>query len=244
MSGAQARPSPAGNYVFDRNTDHCLPDLPVEHTTASDVHGPGDLIQAASSALTRVASEPSTAPPLKPVVASAGTALQRGGSLVQGAVGSASASRQAPEHASVNICLAEVEDLVCAWQNKVRLDARIGRGLPDAKCDPAGLQNALVNLILNARDAGPDGALVSISAAAIVQGTDTFVELRVKDSGIGMTRDTMLRAFEPFFTTKGTGLGGVGLTMVKHFVEQHGGGVNLESALGSGTTVILRLPAI
>ncbi|MFQ6186284.1 ATP-binding protein [Sinorhizobium meliloti] len=138
----------------------------------------------------------------------------------------------------------EVEDLVCAWQNKVRLHARIGQGLPDAKCDPAGLQNALVNPILNARDASPDEGLVSLSAAAIVQGTDTFVELRVKDSGIGMTRDTMLRAFEPFFTTNGTGLGGVGLTMVKHFVEQHGGGVNLESALGSGTTVILRLPAI
>jgi signal transduction histidine kinase len=59
-----------------------------------------------------------------------------------------------------------------------------------------------------------------------------------------MTPETVLRAFDPFFTTKDTGLGGVGLPMVKHFAEQHGGSVNIESAFRSGTTVILRLPAV
>ncbi|TIW97459.1 MAG: HAMP domain-containing histidine kinase, partial [Mesorhizobium sp.] len=70
------------------------------------------------------------------------------------------------------------------------------------------------------------------------------VELRIEDSGIGMTQETVLRAFDPFFTTKDKGLGGVGLPMVKHLAEKHGGTVDIESTLGSGTTVILRLPAM
>ena len=63
----------------------------------------------------------------------------------------------------------------------------------------------------------PDGGLISINAAAVVQDPGTVVELRIEDSGIGMTRETVLRAFDPFFTTKATGLGGVGLPTVKHF---------------------------
>jgi signal transduction histidine kinase len=58
-----------------------------------------------------------------------------------------------------------------------------------------------------------------------------------------MTEETVVRAFDPFFTTKCQGLGGIGLPMVKHFAERHGGSVEIESVLGSGTTVILRLPA-
>lgn len=246
MSGAEIRPRMAGKHAFDRNTDISPSDLPLEQSTDGNVRDPSNPVRAALSAPKGVRSEPidSTAPTLQPIIASAGTALQRAGTLVRGTVGSAPASHHSPEHASVNVCLAEVENVVSAWQHKVRLDVQIGRDLPPAKCDSAGLQNALVNLVLNARDASPEGGLVSISAASIVHCTDTVVELRVEDSGIGMTGDTMLRAFEPFFTTKGTGLGGVGLTMVKHFVEQHGGDVKVESAFGSGTTVILRLPAI
>ncbi|WP_245319615.1 ATP-binding protein [Mesorhizobium temperatum] len=101
-----------------------------------------------------------------------------------------------------------------------------------------------MNLVFNARDAMPDGGLISINAAAVVQDPGTVVELRIEDSGIEMTRETVLRAFDPFFTTKGKGLGGVGLPMVKHFAERHGGRVDIESAFGSGTTVILRLPAM
>jgi signal transduction histidine kinase len=105
------------------------------------------------------------------------------------------------------------------------------------------LQNAILNLVFNARDAMPDGGLISISAAAVVQGSAALVEIRIEDSGIGMTRETMVRAFDPFFTTKGKGLGGVGLPMVKQFAEEHRGTVNVESTFGAGTTVVLRLPA-
>ncbi|CAH2398502.1 putative Histidine kinase [Mesorhizobium ventifaucium] len=59
-----------------------------------------------------------------------------------------------------------------------------------------------------------------------------------------MTQETMVRAFDPLFTTKGKGLGGISLPMVKRFAEETGGSVDLESTFGSGTTVILRLPAM
>ena len=96
--------------------------------------------------------------------------------------------------------------------------------------------------MFNAREAMPDGGLILIDAAVVPRALPS-IELRVEDSGIGMTQETMIRAFDLFFTTKGTGLGGVGLPMVKRFVEEHGGSVDLESTFGSGTTVILRLPA-
>ena len=88
----------------------------------------------------------------------------------------------------------------------------------------------------------PDGGLISIEGATVVQGANVLVELR--RIGIGMTQETVLRAFEPFFTTTDKGLGGVGLATVKHLAEQHGGSVDIESTLGSGTTVILQLPAM
>ena len=247
MSGTETRSDMAENRVLDRTADASLSDPPAEQMTAGIVHDLGNLIQVASSALNRVARDPSvsTAPALDPVIASARIALQRAGALVRDTVGRAATSHRAPEHASVGVCLAEVENLVrSAWDTNVRLEVRVGRDLPAAKCDPLGLQNAVLNLVFNARDAMPDGGLISISAAAIVQDPGTIVELRVEDSGIGMTRETVLRAFDLFFTTKGTGLGGVGLPMVKHFAERHGGSVDIESALGSGTIVILRLPAM
>lgn len=247
MSGAETRSGTADNRVFDRTTDASLSDPPVEQTTAGIVHDLGNLIQVASSALNRVARDPSVsmAPTLDSVIASARIALQQAGALVRETVARAAASHRAPEHASVGACLAEVENLArSAWETNVRLEVRVGRGLPTAKCDPLGLQNAVLNLVFNARDAMPDGGLISINAAAVVQEPGTVVELRIEDNGIGMTRETMLRAFDPFFTTKATGLGGVGLPMVKHFAERHGGRVDIESAFGSGTTVILRLPAM
>lgn len=247
MSGTETRSGTAGKYVFVRAADVSLSDLPSGQSVAGIVHDLGNLIQVASSALNRVARDPSvsTAPALEPVIASARTALQRAGALVRETVGRAAASHREPEHASVGACLSEVENLLrSAWETNVRLEVRAGRGLPAVKCDPLGLQNAVLNLVFNARDAMPDGGLITINAAAVRQGPAIVVELRIEDSGIGMTRETALRAFDPFFTTKGTGLGGVGLPMVKHFAERHGGGVDIESVFGSGTTVILRLPAM
>jgi PAS domain S-box-containing protein len=106
--------------------------------------------------------------------------------------------------------------------------------------DPTLLQSAVLNVALNARDAMPKGGTLTLLTEA--SGTSEIV-LHVTDTGLGMDSETMRRAFEPFFTTKPVGRGtGMGLPAVQGTVQQHGGSVHLQSALGQGTTVSLRLP--
>jgi PAS domain S-box-containing protein len=120
--------------------------------------------------------------------------------------------------------------------------------------DPAQLEMALLNLVLNARDAMPFGGTIDISSENIVVGRNStqhaelqpgrYVMLTLRDNGIGMSEDTAEKAFDPFFTTKGPGQGsGLGLSMVYGFARQSGGHVEIASRLGEGTTVKLCLPA-
>jgi PAS domain S-box-containing protein len=119
--------------------------------------------------------------------------------------------------------------------------------------DPYQLENALLNLAFNARDAMQAGGELAVSAethevdtrAAAELGIEpgAYVRIRVRDSGTGMSAETASRAFEPFFTTKPFGSGsGLGLAMVYGFVRQSGGALHLESASGTGTEVTLYLP--
>jgi signal transduction histidine kinase len=119
-----------------------------------------------------------------------------------------------------------------------------GRGLPNVLIDAAQLETALVNLMINARDAmNGDGDLTITTRAAVLRGRPA-VDLLVSDTGSGMDEDTRSRAFEPFFTTKPVGKGtGLGLSQVYGFVEQSGGHVRIDSQPGRGTTVCLTLPA-
>ncbi|WP_293999416.1 PAS-domain containing protein [Sphaerotilus sp.] len=119
--------------------------------------------------------------------------------------------------------------------------------------DAHQLENALVNLALNARDAMPDGGELRIearpvrldawAAAAVEVAPGDYVQITVSDTGIGMDSSTQVRVFEPFFTTKRFGSGsGLGLSMVYGFAKQSGGGVALHSRPGQGTVVRLVLP--
>jgi CheY-like chemotaxis protein len=124
--------------------------------------------------------------------------------------------------------------------------------LPAARVDPNQLEVALLNLAVNARDAMPDGGLISISARIAgledeMQGLapGRYICLSVADNGTGMTPETLARAVEPFFTTKAIGKGtGLGLSMVHGLAAQSGGQLTLESTLGKGTVAALWLPAI
>jgi signal transduction histidine kinase len=246
MSRAETTLGTVGDNLFGQDASFALRGRSMEQSTAGTIHDLGNLIQVASSALDRVArdSSVSAAPALEPIIASAKTALQRAGALVRETIGKARESHREVEGISVSACLAEVGALIrSAWEPNVRLETRVSSDLPPAMCDRLGLQNAVLNLVFNAREAMPDGGLISIDATVVIRGPATLVELRVEDSGIGMTAETVVRAFDPFFTTKGNGLGGVGLPMVKRFAEEHGGSVDIESTFGSGSTVILRLPA-
>jgi len=121
------------------------------------------------------------------------------------------------------------------------LDPAIGL----VQVDPGQLEQIVMNLAVNARDAMPGGGTLTVATRpAALEGT-SFVELSVADTGSGMSRETAARAFEPFFTTKEPGVGtGLGLAVVYGVARSLDGDVAIESAEGEGTTVSVRLPAI
>ena len=216
--------------------------------SAGVAHELGNLIQIASSAVNIIArsSRFDVAPALEPVILGARTSLDRAGILVRQTLHRASRASPEVDHVDITRFLTEIVDLVQpTWAPAHCIALDTGGILPAVKCDPLELQSAILNLAFNARDSMPNGGTITIAAVALFPGDDkTLIELSVMDHGIGMTDDTMKRAFDPFFTTKSGGLGGVGLPMVKRFVEGAGGRIRLSSVQGSGTTVTLFLPAI
>jgi two-component system CheB/CheR fusion protein len=141
----------------------------------------------------------------------------------------------------------------------IRLELSLGTGIGRVKVDQAQLEQVLVNLILNARDAMPEGGVLRIETSSVLIGLPastsvgqppavepgSFVRLVVGDTGVGMDRSTRSRIFEPFFTTKprwqGTGLG---LASVYGTVKQSGGSIWVESEPGNGTTFVIDLPQV
>jgi PAS domain S-box-containing protein len=138
---------------------------------------------------------------------------------------------------------------------EIKITTHVDESVPPLFVDPAGLESALLNLLVNARDAMPKGGTIIISSELqklddshpVVQSGDlksgVYVCVRVTDTGSGMSKETLERAFEPFFTTKPRNKGtGLGLAMVYGFVKQSGGTVRVYSELGHGTTVSFYLP--
>jgi signal transduction histidine kinase len=135
----------------------------------------------------------------------------------------------------------------------IELEIASAPGLWATLVDPNQLENALLNLCINARDAMPDGGRIVIeaknidltggNAAARGLPPGQYLSLSVSDTGTGMALDVIERAFDPFFTTKPIGQGtGLGLSMVYGFVRQSDGQVRIQSEVGKGTTVSLYLP--
>jgi signal transduction histidine kinase/CheY-like chemotaxis protein len=129
----------------------------------------------------------------------------------------------------------------------VHVDLELPEGLWPTHADAGELEFALLNLAVNARDAMPDGGTIIIrgeNAPATETGLgEDFVTLSIIDAGTGMTEEVKTRVFEPFFTTKGVGRGsGLGLAQVHGFAAQSGGKVEIDTAIGRGTTVTLYLP--
>lgn len=114
----------------------------------------------------------------------------------------------------------------------------------------ASLERVLLNLILNARDAMPDGGVIELrlngnTKSPDSQGREVNVTLEITDHGIGMSPEVQQHIFEPFYTTKGSGKGtGLGLAVVKQIVDRAGGFVQVQSELGQGTTFTIGLPRI
>ena len=116
-------------------------------------------------------------------------------------------------------------------------------GLPPVRIDRGELEQIVVNLAVNARDAMPQGGALLINAARREDGARAFVELRVQDTGGGIPEDVMPHIFEAYFTTKQPGKGtGLGLATVARVVEKAGGTIHAESVIGRGTTFVITLP--
>lgn len=116
-------------------------------------------------------------------------------------------------------------------------------GLWPVMADPGQLESALLNLAVNARDAMPEGGVLTVATRNEADGEAANVVITVADTGSGMPPDILAKAFEPFFTTKGIGRGtGLGLSQVHGFVNQSGGTVRIESRPGTGTSVALSFP--
>jgi PAS domain S-box-containing protein len=135
----------------------------------------------------------------------------------------------------------------------INMKISIGDDLWLVRCDGNQLENALLNLAINARDAMPDGGTMTIEVANQVfdaseararqLGAGEFVRLRVRDTGVGMPPDVRARAFDPFYTTKPIGKGtGLGLSMIYGFIRQSDGAISIESEPGKGTTIDICLP--
>jgi CheY-like chemotaxis protein len=159
-----------------------------------------------------------------------------------------------PQAVDANKLVAGMEELIHRSLGPgTRLETVLAVGLWACFCDPSQLENALLNLCINARDAMPDGGRVTIEtsntwvddagAAARDMPPGQYVAFCVTDTGTGMTENVLARAIDPFFTTKPIGQGtGLGLSMVYGFAKQSNGQLRIYSELGQGTTVKVYLP--
>jgi PAS domain S-box-containing protein len=159
-----------------------------------------------------------------------------------------------PKPTSMNPLIVGMEELIRGTVGpEIRIETTLEAGVWPVMCDPHQLENALLNLCINARDAMPDGGQLNLKtsnvwlneqearACGLVAGQ--YVAICVGDTGAGMTPEVKARAFDPFFTTKPTGMGtGLGLSMVHGFVNQSGGQVQIRSRPGEGATICIYLP--
>jgi PAS domain S-box-containing protein len=159
-----------------------------------------------------------------------------------------------PKPTDVNRLVFDVEELIRRTVGPHVEVETVGKaGLWSTLVDPNQLENAIINLCINARDAMPEGGRITIETAnkwlderAAVQRDlepGQYVSICVTDTGTGMTPDVVTRAFDPFFTTKPLGEGtGLGLSMIYGFARQSGGQVRIYTEVGMGTTMCIYLP--
>ena len=166
------------------------------------------------------------------------------------------ARRQAldPKQISANSLITGMVELVQRTVGPgIKVETTLMSGLWPSLCDPHQLENAILNLCINARDAMPDGGQLTIETANVCiddrgarehdMQPGQYTEICVTDTGTGMPPDVVGRVFEPFFTTKPLGQGtGLGLSMIYGFVKQSDGQVRITSELGVGTSVRIYLP--
>jgi signal transduction histidine kinase len=184
-------------------------------------------------------------------------ATDRGAALTQQLLAFSRQQSLQPSVFEVDALLGKLDTMLrSTLTDTLTMEMRLAGDLPPVDADAHQLESALLNLVINARDAMPDGGLLWIETRAEQVGAEPrddlppdlppgrYVCIAVADTGVGMTPEVQRAAFEPFFTTKPVGKGsGLGLSQVYGFAKQSRGHVSLTSQVGTGTVVRLFLPA-
>lgn len=226
----------------------------IGQLTAGLAHDFNNLLQVVNGNLELVSS---TSDPdrIHRYVATAQLAAERGAKLTRQLLAFARKTRLEPRPLNLTKLVSEFGELIESSVNKqVDIHLSLRRGLRHVVIDPDQLEMALLNIVNNARDAMPNGGLVTISTLPLhlngnaeardLQPGD-YVVLQVEDEGEGMPPEVLERAAEPFFTTKGVGKGtGLGLAMTSGFVRQSGGRLEIESTPGKGTLIRMLFPVM
>lgn len=193
-------------------------------------------------------------PALRELAEPALDAGKRGAELVQRLLSFSRQQPLRPKVIDINDLIRDITPLLDrSLPSRIQLQTNLSESALIARIDAHQLENALLNLVVNARDAMPDGGNISIHTSTMNITEDIAGELDVQsgehiridvvDNGVGMEAEIVARIFEPFFTTKDFGQGsGLGLAMIYGFVKQSGGGIMVQSELDHGTSMSILLP--
>ncbi len=184
-------------------------------------------------------------------------AADRGASLVRQLLAFSRKQVLTPQRVQVNDVVRNVRGMLqSSIGEEIELNCELAADLEWTLVDPAQLEQVLVNLVFNARDAMPEGGTLTVSTSNVAspgKDSDVFsalgpgrhIDLAVSDTGVGMDEETLRHVFEPFYTTKDVGEGsGLGMATAYGIVRQSGGSIGIDSQLGAGTTVHVYLPRV
>jgi signal transduction histidine kinase/DNA-binding response OmpR family regulator len=227
----------------------------IGHLTGGVAHDFNNLLQIVSANLDLATSDMRGNPKTMQRLQNAVSAVERGSRLTGQLLAFARRQALVPRTHNLGRLIPGMTDLLRrTLGERIEIKALVADGLWNANIDANQLENAIINLAINARDAMPNGGKLTIDVKNAYLGEDyvvshpdvqsgQYVMVSVSDTGQGMPPDVVAHVFEPFFTTKPEGEGtGLGLSQVYGFVKQSGGQVTIDSKVGKGTTISLYLP--
>ncbi|UWQ96226.1 HAMP domain-containing protein [Rhodobacteraceae bacterium M385] len=206
--------------------------------TGEVAHDFGNILSTISGNLHLLETSNATAAPFR--LGRIRTAVDLGVSLTERLVAFARKQHLEPELVDLGSLVEGMQDLLdIALPENVTLHLDLGESPLHVSLDPGQLESALLNVCMNAAQAMPDAGNIWITLTS----QNRHAVLTIKDDGIGMTEETRRHAFEPFYTARPNGEGtGLGLSMVYGFVTQSGGTIEILSAMGQGTSIVIRVP--
>jgi len=250
----------------DRNGESARVQIPISHPVRA-IEGPvreaqkhealgalaggiahdfNNILNILSSYASLIAREASTSPRVLEHVDAIQRTILRGAGVVRQLITVARRGEAIFAPVQLNSVVEELSQLLReTFPRSIEIDVRPAPLLPPVKADAGQLLQALLNLCLNARDAMPSGGKLTLETSfgdVPSKGAEEFVCVTVTDTGIGIDDAVRSRVFEPFFTTKERGGTGLGLPIVAGIVQSHRGHIEIDTAPGQGTRILLRFP--